>query len=668
MRVGKYTSFDHAKTLRRAIEDHGAALLSPEGSRWMLQRFGQVSRIMDMERRVLRLSEATETDAPETFVPQETPASVMQKIAARLRRRRIIINLWEMGQRETYYEETRAFFQWLEYIEQLKPIALRVIDEDFEDLANRIEVRKNALLQRELPGLGYMPLDLEILIAWLPVAKWKVPLLRGRRLVLAAESIPAEKIVGILRRNVVNIYREELKELLEHIEAASTVTKEYLDTLYSYLQGESLAAEELDEVYHRRAKPMIDRLYGDLEAAVLETHGNVTRAAAEVFDTLADLRHHRWFNVKRKYLASGLGRHLTDIGEARQRLGRVADKGESRFSEWVNENIKPAMGITQRVKIQVSAAVLDPVWTKTPDVPEGLAEIMLDRRNPSLLIVPDPVTETMKAVKQFYRENGYGSLLFTTDHLAGSFGMIGYLLSIHFKGEKYRIYRQSATVPIRRMAEFEENVIFIDNFEKMLLLDEDHQPMARELIEQITTSRKLFIVAVNQTVAEHLKGAIPGFSRFLYELHFGKYEFSAFKRIIEKRMVISGYQFEFVDENAFWSKLYAVSSGIPGVALRIFLRCIVSAKGQNIVLDYALPSLKDVFAKLGLDELLLLKKIYMHPAIDIEFLAAGGNGVTRTMASNLQQVGILIAAKNRYSVRPELYGALRDYLMQTNLV
>jgi len=668
MRVDINTAFNHVARLQDEIRAHGNSLLCREGALWLQSRFRQTIDVLAMEQRVLRQHEGFDAPDPAEFSPPDISPSIVHKTMARLRRRRVLMNLWHMAQQEKYYEQTRMFYTWIEYLEQIKPVFLRVIDEDFEDLANRIETLRLALLKQELPVSGFIPLDLEVLISWLPDGKWQVPILRGNRFILATETIPAKKMLGIIRQNVVAVYHEEFTELLKDIQSSSTETKEYLDALYAYLQGESIDQQELSEIYHRRAEPLIERLYHDLEAMVLEVHGIVSKEAAEVLEALAGLKNNRWFSVRRKYMTSGLGRHLAELGEARHRLSKMADKSESRFTEWINENIKPAMGITQRVKIQVSAAVLDPAWTKDPDPPADLSDIMLDRRNPSLLIIPAPVTETVKAVKQFYRENGYGSLLFTTDHLAGSYGMIGYLLSVYFKGEKHRIYRQSATVPIPHMAEFEENVVFIDNFEKMVLLDEYHQTMALELVEQITTSDKLMIVAVNQTVAEHLKCAIPGFSRFLYELNFVKYEFTALKKIIEKRMVISGYQFEFVDENDFWAKLYAASSGIPGVALRIFLRCIASVKEQTITLDYSLPGLKEIFGKLSLEELLFLKKIYMHPSIDIELLDSDGNGKTKTMATNLQQMGILIVNKKRYSIRPELYGALRDHLMQTNLV
>lgn len=666
MKMNLQTPFDHVERFAKTIKDNPSLWSTQEGQTWLHLSLRHLRRTTVLELKVLRRGESSNlvllNDPPtsRSALPYWSRPMIPYFSA------RVKLELFWLQRKEGVFESTRQFYFWLSRLLQTEAIIREVMEKDFADLKGILRMACQALAERKAPSLDFTIKALPNPFSPLGEGKWPVPLVRSLRLLHPRERISSHSLVEVIRKALEESYRRQMEHLWKDFRKSMDTTLHYLEVLHAYRMGDT-TAKGLEEVYLQRSAKLIDRFSQEMLGQINSAQESSLAYLTIVFATLNHLKTSSWLRVKRQFAFQELKKIAHQVGEKRGRLHEATARGEAWYHQLINEKLKPAMGISAKVKIQARHSFIDQRWTQVPHVPQPLAEVILDQENPSLLVIPPQISAIMNSLQEYYQQHQTGHFLFQTDHLAGSFGMLGYLLTLHFPGRKYRIYRPEFTKPIQRVPDFEEPILFLANFERMVLIDEDHLSMAMDLVEQAMILPKLVVISMNHLTAEYLRAAIPSFSRFLFEINLHKYEFVYFKGIIEKRMVISGFQFSFQDEALFWSRLYELSSGIPGVGLRILLRCVNRIDGDKIMLSCDLPQPRDYFHGLALKELIILRKIYMHPYLEIEAINPADVQKTRLAVANLCSMGLLISRGHRYALRPEFCGCLRDYLMQTNL-
>jgi|GEM_PF-2305195 len=663
------TPFNHVAKFRQEIKEHREKLSSAEGQQWLSNCFARRKRIVQVEREVLLNWDFKESTNLEAFPETTTAKSFISRVLFLFTRFWIFINLLYMGNLERQYESARVFYHYLLNIQKIKSFLLKVVEDDFDRLMMEMKKQESNLLQADTSTTSFVPSNLSAAVEWLPDKTFHVPYFRGLSFLRPKESIKGKKLTQLLNEKIADFYTKQISILVKKLNARSVNTTEYIQILKAYQSEEDESAENITNA---TAKQRIERLVNTFTREFKKewdcSKKDIEFRIVEIADTIVSLRTRRWISIKRKLWVSEGDRLKDFFSKIKNSIAEKYAAQEEKFGLWLNEKIKPAMGLTQTVKIQSSFSKLDDRWINPPVVPDDLSDILLDRHNPSLMVVPDPIVKMLEKLKTYYKANGSGNLLYITDHQTGSFGLIAYLIKKNFSDLTFRVYRQKKTMPIKKLAEFKEDVILLDDFEKMIYLDEDNIQHAANLILQILESDKLYILSIHHATAEQLRLAVPAFSRFLFQVDFSKYEFESFREIIAKRMVVSGYTFEYNDENEFWSKLYQASSGIPGIGLKLLLRCVQKISQQTVNLEYNLPGLKDFFSKLSLEELLLLKRIYMHPMINAELLADYDLHSTKLALSNLKSMNVIVEHYQHFEIRAELVGGLRDYLIRTNLI
>ncbi|MEW6378588.1 MAG: hypothetical protein AB1611_03150 [bacterium] len=671
MEVSLDTPFHHTERFLELIEGKSSLVHTREGREWLDQNYRHLRRIVMMELKVIRKWEPCHCAG---FVEPSNQARLIPRWKYPLTcfsSRRLRLNLLLLRNRERIYEQTRQFYVWLRKLLECRDPIRQAIEKDYDDLQSSLDLLKENLVNHRLLKPEFRTGDFPDLLSHLPSGRWSVPVVRSMSILFPREWISSESVIGVLRKAIVENHRRETEQLLGSLNKSIQTVVNNLEAFQAYLAGDTDEKESSSfaEVYNQRSARWIDRFYQEAREQISRSRKRSLANASTAMDTVVQLKQSSWPKVRRKFILRGLKKAAHTVSETnKSQLHQATARGEAWYFQLINEKLKPAMGITHKAKVHAKSLTVDPRWLETPRVPAQLSEVILDRKNPALLVIPPQVLAVITLLKTHYDQNHTGNLLFLTDHMTGSFGMIGYLLTTHFRDRKYKIYRHTITRPLKELPGFDEPIVFLDNFERMLLIDEENLALAMHLVEQVMNSSKLMVISVNQIVAEYIRAAIPAFSRFLFEINLSKYEFSSFKSIIEKRMLISGFQFEYSNEALFWASLYQISSGIPGVGLRIFLRCVTPVDNDRIMLSYNLPNPREYFHSLALKELIILKKILMHPYLEIEAINRADIPRTRMAIHNLHNMGLLISRGTRYSIRPELYGSLRDYLMQINLV
>ena len=675
MEVSLNTPFRYAEQFSTLLKEKNSLVYTGEGRKWLEQNYLHLRRIVIMELKVIRKWEPSHVTEIGEYPRQAVSIPRWKYPLAYLFFRRLRLKLFFLSNRERIYENTRQFYVWLQNLLYLRDPIIQSIEEDFDYLQSALDQLKENLENHRLLNPAFEANVFPDLLSSMPSGRWSVPVFRRMSILFPCELISSSHIINLMRKAIVERHKREIEQSVGSTGKAAQIVINNLEVFHAYLAGdtdekespsskESLAS---DELYNQRSTKWIDRFYLDALEQISRSRKGSLAYATLVMDTISQLKQTSWFKIRRKFIMQGLKKVAHTVSESKGQLHKATTKGEAWYYQLINEKLKPAMGITHKVKVHSKHMAVDHRWLETLHVPPQLSEVILDRKNPALLIIPPHVQDMIEMLKTHYYQNHTGNLLFLTEHMSGSFGVIGYLLTIHFREQKHRIYRHTITRALKELPDFEEPVIFLDNFERMLLIDEENFAFAESLVEQIMSSPKLMVISVNQMVAEHIQAAIPAFSRFLFEINLSKYEFQHFKSIIEKRMLISGFQFEYRNETLFWANLYQISSGIPGVGLRIFLRCATQIDNDRIMLSYNLPNPKEYFQSLALKELIILKKILMHPYLEIEAINRADVQRTRIAIHNMYNKGLLIHRGSRYSIRPELYGSLRDYLTQINL-
>jgi len=669
MEVSLNTPFHHAEQFSSLLKEKSSLVYTSEGRKWLEQNYRHLRRIVMVELRVIRRREPSHSTDFAEYPRQATPIHLWKYPLASLFYRRLRLSLFFLSNRERIYENTRQFYVWLHNLLELRDPIREAIEKDFDHLQAALDLLKENLESHRLLKPEFETRAFPDLFSPLPSGRWSVPVFRRMSILFPREWVSTGSIISAIRKAIVERHKREMEQLVGSIDKSVQIVINNLEVFHAYLAGDADEKESpvSDELYSQRCAKWIDRFYQDALEHINHSRKASLAHAAMVMDTIAQLKETSWPKIRRKFIMEGIRKVAHTVSESKGQLHEATTRGEAWYYQLINEKLKPAMGITHKVKSHSKNMTVDPRWLETPRVPPQLSEVILDRKNPALLVIPPQVPAMIEMLKTHYYQNHTGNLLFLTEHMSGSFGVIGYLLTTHFREQKYRTYRHTITRVLKDLPDFEEPIIFLDNFERMILINEENFAFATCLVEQIMRSPKLVVVSVNQMVAEHLQAAIPAFSRFSFEINLSRYEFHHFKSIIEKRMLVSGFQFEYNNEVLFWANLYQISSGIPGVGLRIFLRCVTQIDNDRIMLSYNLPNPREYFQSLALKELIILKKILMHPYLEVEAINRADIQRTRLAIHNMYTMGLLISHGHRYAIRPELYGSLRDYLIQINL-
>ncbi len=662
------TSFCHVKEFRILINENRKQLLSEDSRSWLKSRYTSLQSILKVEKEVLLTWKAVPFSTPLSFPESHKEQSFFGTLYSRILLLWISLQLLFLTKREKQYEEIRSFYYFLFTIQRSKSLYLKVVEEDLAELAAKAKSSKADLQLLSFQKTSVSPAKLSVIVDWLEPRAYSIPLFRGLFFLQPREKIRAKKIITTIQEKIGNFYNEQHKGLQNFLQTSAANTQNYLGTLQAYDSEEDKQDESTTAAAKARSERLVDSFERNFLVKLQEVQKVVEFRIVETIDTVVSLRNRTWINVKRKLLISEMDRARNWRKQMNERADRYFQEKEEKIGLWVNETLKPAMGLTQRVRIQSSASKLDERWLSPPDAPSDLIDVMLDSQNPSLMIVPEPVVRILSDLRAYYKSNHCGNLLYVTDHQTGSFGVLGYLVRKEFKDATFRVYRHRKTMPIARVADFSEDVLLFDDFERLVYLNERHIHQAQALVQQLLNSNKLTIISVHHAVAKQLRLAVPGFNRFLFQIDFSKYEFEAFKNIISRRMLVTGYQFEYDDENEFWSRLYQASSGLPGVGLRLFLKCVKQVNRQTITLHYDLPGMKDLLSRLSLDEKLLLRRIYMHPQVSETLLEEDDFPNFRTLLASMKNMGILLENQKLYEIRPEILGQLRDHLVQSNLL
>jgi hypothetical protein len=658
--IGRETPFRHAADLKRALREHAGRLIRhAEGRRWMADASNWLKAVLGAQVEVLRNKDSIKVPAMGA-VPQPDSAGDWIPLRGLLMWLRLYLALWQACDREPILEETRRFFAWLQRFLALHGKVQETVSDDYAQLQDELNRIAEELRRNGRSSLKLEPASIEINME---SEVWQVPVFRKLWSLFPRERITSAALVEAATLLIRRPHAEGFSALIEQINISLGETQNFLTSVRVYLKSDTENEEEFLQKYSARADQLIGRFVAEADAARKEKRAAIGRGVAAIYEAFKELETQPWFRIRRRFVVRGYFRLNDQLKQLEIRYQAIRRDAEYRLNTWLNEELKPAMGLAQVVKIRVVKNGLPSAWIETPALPPSLSGIFRDRDNPALLLPPRPVLKTMQLAREAYDQSHGTDFLFLTDNMSGGFGLVNYSLSLYFGDQNYRVYRHRVTRQLDALPAFEEPVVFLENFERMILLDEKGIPKAVELIEQIVQAPNVFILTVHQLAAEILRLAAPAFNKFGWEVNLTQYEFEAFQRIIEKRMVVSGYKYVFVNEAAFWGKLYQASSGLPGVGLDLFLRCLRVVKDDRVEVNYALPPIRDHFERMSIDSLLLLRRVYMQSYLSFDNIPRNEH----QMANALVQIGILVLQKNRLFIRPQFFGAIRDVLHVRNL-
>lgn len=653
-----------AATLERHLRNRPDLRVSASGQAWWGAALRHASAALAAARRAVVSGESVECEDPPAPPEPEAAAPWWRRLAWLPRNLWRALYLADLRQRETVLEEARSFHRWLDQLLALEGAVQGVVSDDFARVEAAVERAATALREHTGAKLDVVPTRM-----LLPVAggTWRVPGWRSLRLLWPRETVRGERLVRMLVDQVAAFHNITMRELIDQIAELLDETERDLRTMRNVLRGAYGEADdeaEHEAAYAERAKRRIDEFVSDAAALRKSARATIGKSITAVFTAFADLRTHTAWRIQRNLAVLGIGRMRRRLDAAESRWQEFSERVAERFDRLVSETIKPALGLAHPTRISMRRRRIDPAWIRPPTVPTEFAEIVLDRNNPRLIITPAPLLKSIKEMRANFDAGERGTLLLLTDNLGGAFGMLGQALSLYFRDVPYRLLRQQVTRPLEALPQIDEPLLFVDNLERMVLLDAEHIAQTVALVDSLATHPALVVLSVQQAAAKVLKLAAPTLANVTIELNIAKFDRESFEAVMRRRMAASGYRFEFDDEGEFWAALYTAASGIPGVGLRLLLRCVENVSDNTLKLRYALPPLDDFLNGLELEGLLLLRRLNMQPYFPVSALPPA----QRARLPGLVQTGLLHIAGERAAIAPQFYGVLRDHLLRHNLV
>jgi len=527
MEVNLTTPFKHTERLLAQIREDPFLVRTREGTGWLRDNLRHLRRTVILELKLLRRGKSFHLAEYALPPCEKSPLPFWMYPSASLFRFKAHTTLLILGRWERVHEEVRQFHLWVRRLLDLRGPIEHAVEQDFRQLTGMLEEVRISLAERRTPAFTFTAASLADLFSPLSEGMWKIPLLRSLWLPFPSERIVAGRAIDLVSRALEENYRREMDRLLKSIKESLQRTVQYLDAIHAYLRAD---ADEGDThgIYLQRSGRLIEHFFAGSIEQVNHTRKRIDAHLSAVMDTIDKLCNVPWYKVHRALVLRGLREKAHRVRATKEQIHRITTRGEARYLQFINERLKPAMGITPKVKISSRSATVDPRWTEDPRAPEQLADVILDRKNPSLLVIPPQVLDAFSSLQGYFQQHQRGNLLFQTDHLAGGFGMVGYLLPLRFPDAKYRIFRHTLTMPLSKLPDFDEPIVFLDNFERMVLIDEEHIPLASDLVEQIMGSPNLYRYPL-ATQGDHLchrhlcrgcrRACCPGFGQEPLRLH-----------------------------------------------------------------------------------------------------------------------------------------------------
>ena len=649
--------FNHAQQLLAKLRERGlSAIVLGDKRRWRALA-NMLAAYRAAQRALLLRGETSEILAPEQLLAENPMPSAGDRFAAALLT--AFYGPYIYGERKR--ETLRQFRVWLRDIVERKDLVLAHIDEDFQALDVAIATAVERFGAGKRAEFEFKPLPKTLLP---DKGEWLVPLDRKLRLHWLSERIQGATLGDLIQRDTYARHYASLNEAVDKLGDLIESTNDYVKSLKAYVIAESDGSGDPSSALHERTHPLIDRFQREANAILAAVRERTEKRVAAAFAAIDALQLHSWMHIRHRFTPGLLQRFDDMRRRSWTRIEAQLRTLERNFNDWVDERLKPALGVVQRTEVLLHSNVVPAPWLLKPELPASLTDLLFDRRNPALLETPSAILKMVKQVRQQFDLGNRCTGLLLTDNLDGGMGLLAHALSIYFRDEPFRIFRHVRTRPLERFPDFEERVVFIENFERMVLLDHEHLDLAAALVASLVESDKAHVIAMHYRVAERLKLVAPVLSRFSVEATLIRYPTASFTSIIQRRLGISGAVFRYANENAFWAELYRASSGIPGVGLDLFSRCLEPTGDNEFDVAFRLPSIRALFSDMDIQRLLLLRRLYEQPFMPIDYI----DDDEKPLLNSLTDSGMVIEHGGGYAIQRQFYGILRDVLQSQNLL